>query len=95
MPIVDYNTTRQLEFGYGDITVSPALLDTDDVIGAIVFEQQLNARPIGEHDDYEPNRKLDINDTPVRMTFEKVESIDVLIWALQETKRMMLEKQRL
>lgn len=91
MAIVDHEHTRQLEFGFGDIKVSPGMLDTDEVIGVVVFQNQ-DARPIGDHEDHVPNRKLDISESPVRMTFEKLESIDVVIWALQETKRMMLEK---
>lgn len=91
MPIIDIEKSRQLEFGYGDIKVSPGTLDCEDVVGVVIFRQH-EARPIGEQEDHEPNTKVDIGESPVRMTFEKVESIDVVIWALEETKRMMLEK---
>jgi hypothetical protein len=90
MPITTIENTRQLEFGYGDIEVCPALLESDEVIGAVAFFQNENANPIGEHKDHEPNMKVDVTDSPIRMTFEKVESIDVVIWALEKTKRMML-----
>lgn len=92
MPIVKSDKSVQLEFGHGDIEVAPALLQHDDVMGAVCFFQRETANPIGEHGDYEPNMVVELENTPVRMTFEKVESIDVVIRALEETKKMMLNK---
>jgi hypothetical protein len=92
MPIVNINESKQLEFGHGDIEVAPALLQTDEVVGAVCFFQRETVNTIGEHTDYEPNKTVDVEDTPVRMIFDKVESIDVVIWALQKAKEMMLEK---
>lgn len=91
MPIIDIEKSRQLEFGYGDINVSPGTLDCEDVVGVVIFRPQEVAKPIGEHEDH-PGLRVDVSESPVRMTFEKIESIDVVIWALEETKRMMLEK---
>ncbi|GAN11529.1 conserved hypothetical protein [Mucor ambiguus] len=77
--------------GSGDIKVSPGLLQLDYPCGVVVFQEYDEARPIGK---WEPNdRKVAApEETPVRMTFDKIESIDVVIWALQEAKRMMSEE---
>jgi hypothetical protein len=91
MPIVDIGNSKQLEFGYGDIQVSPALLKTDEIIGAVCFFNQ-EPRQIGAIKDHSPNEERTIEETPVRMIFEKVESIDVVIWALEEAKKYMLNK---
>lgn len=92
MPIVNIGESKQLEFGHGDIVVSPGLLKTDDVIGAVCFVNH-EPREIGFHEDHYPNEVKTIDETPVRMIFEKIESIDVVIWALEEVKRMMTEAQ--
>jgi hypothetical protein len=91
MPILDLGTTKQLEFGTGDIEVAPGLLQLDETVGVVCFTQTA-AKPIGVHTDYEEHKLMPIEETPVRMTFEKIESIDVLILALQEAKRMMINK---
>ncbi|MNW46965.1 hypothetical protein D3C74_242830 [compost metagenome] len=92
MPIFKTEKSTQLEFGYGDIDICPALLATEDVVGAVCFFQRDQVKPIGAHSDHDPNLSIAAEDTPVRMTFEKVESIDVVIWALEEAKRMMLAR---
>lgn len=91
MPIVTFEGSRQLEFGTGDILVSPGLLKLEETVGVVCFTEQ-GTRVIGEHVDHNPSIVLPAEETLVRMTFEKVESIDVVIWALEETKRMMAEK---
>lgn len=87
MPIVNIGETKQLEFGSGDIKVSPALLKTDEIIGAVCFFNH-EPREIGLHED--KSEEVSIEDTPVRMTFEKIESIDVVIWALEQAKKYMI-----
>lgn len=89
MAIVDIGNSKQLEFGYGDIKVSPALLKTDVIIGAVCFFNQV-PHPIGEYEKHTPNEEKKIEETPVRMIFEKVESIDVVIWALEQAKKFMI-----
>lgn len=89
MAIVDIGNSKQLEFGNGDIKVSPALLKTDEVIGAVCFFNQ-ESQKIGEVKEHSPNEERSIEETPVRMIFEKAESIDVVIWALEEAKRFMI-----
>lgn len=91
MPIINQEDVVQIEMGSGDIKVSPGLLQLDYPCGVVVFQEYDDARPIGK---WEPNdRKVAApEETPVRMTFDKIESIDVVIWALQEAKRMMSEE---
>jgi NTP pyrophosphatase (non-canonical NTP hydrolase) len=91
MPIIKYKGQLQVEFGTGDIKVSPGLLQTDEPCGVVVFQEYGTPREIGV---WEPNDKkvADPEDTPIRMTFDKTESIDVVIWSLQEAKRMMQEE---
>jgi hypothetical protein len=47
---------------------------------------------IGVITDYGPENRWEIEETPVRLTFEKVESIDALIRSLEEEKELMLKK---
>lgn len=91
MQILDLGTTKQLEFGTGDIEVAPGLLEIEETVGFVCFIQT-EKKPIGMHTDYAEPMKLTTEETPVRMTFEKTESIDVLIWALLEAKQMMIAK---
>jgi hypothetical protein len=92
MPIVKDIDSTELEFGYGDIEVAPALLQCDETIGAVCFFQRAKPQAIGERGDYTPNMVVERENTPVRMTFEKVQSIDVVIKALQEAKELMQKK---
>lgn len=92
MPIVDIEKTKQLEFGYGDIEVAPGLLEVvDESIGVVIFKQNYKQNPIGNHTEYPESISIDVTETPVRMVFEKVESIDVVIWALEKAKAMMIK----
>jgi hypothetical protein len=91
MPITDNGITKQLEFGTGDIEVSPGLLDIEETVGVVCFIQT-EKQPIGVQTEYEKAKIVLVYETPVRMTFEKTESIDVLIRALEEVKRRMIAK---
>jgi hypothetical protein len=93
MPIIDFENCKHLDFGSGDILVSPGLLKSDEVLGVVCFQRD-GVHVIGEHTDHVPNKEVKSQDTPVRMTFDKVECIDVVIWALEETKKMMLAKSK-
>jgi hypothetical protein len=98
MPIINYtDETVQLEFGQGDIRVSPGLIEAEAVaggpIGAVCFFRQEEPRPIGERQVLDEPLEVDQEATPVRMTFEKVESIDVVIRALETAKRFMINKE--
>jgi hypothetical protein len=102
MPILDFNQqneivqltnkaiTRQIEFGVGDINVASGLLKSDDVLGVVCFSQK-DPGHIGSPGVYEKYQEVDMIETPVRLVFEKVESIEVLIKSLQEAKRYMIQ----
>lgn len=91
MPIINHNGAMQIEMGSGDVKVSPGLLQLDYPCGVVVFQEYDEARPIGKWE--QNDRKIaDPEETPIRMTFDKPESIDVVIWAFQEAKRMMAEE---
>ncbi|MGG1659519.1 hypothetical protein [Brevibacillus sp. NRS-1366] len=91
MPIVDEYGSRQLHFGSGDISAGGGLLAMDETVGVVTFQQQA-PREIGTKGEYGPGHELEARDTPVRMTFDKVESIDVVIRQLVEVRVMMVEK---
>lgn len=81
-----------LDFGSGDIGVCPALLIGKDVIGAVCFVPQGVGNDIGEYSGVPAFVILDEKQAPIRMTFTRKESIDVVIWALEEAKRLMQER---
>jgi hypothetical protein len=91
MPIVQIGETKQLEFGYGDIEVAPGLLKEESV-GVVCFYNGQKGKPIGVKTNYKEPVEVPVEITPVRMVFEKIESIDVVIRALQDTKRLMLSR---
>jgi hypothetical protein len=98
MPIINYtDETVQLEFGHGDIRVSPALIQAEAVaggpIGAVCFFRMAEPTPIGDLIVLDEPLVVEPEMTPVRMTFEKVESIDVVIRALEKAKRFMINKE--
>jgi hypothetical protein len=98
MPIIHFtDETVQLEFGHGDIRVSPGLLEVEEVaggpIGVVCFFEMAESTPIGDRVVLDEPLAVEAELTPVRMTFEKVESIDVVIRALEKAKRFMINKE--
>lgn len=91
MPIVNYQGSRQVIFGTGDILVSPGLLDIDEIVGVVCFSGN-GTGVIGDRTEHHPATILDAEDTPIRLTFEKTESIDVVIRMLEEAKSLMIAK---
>lgn len=90
MPICEVGNSKQIEFGYGDIKVAGGLLQVEgEPIGAVSFCEQ-EVRPIGHYEQFEQTKELELINTPVRMVFTKIESIDVVIRALERTKRYMI-----
>lgn len=74
-----------VEFGTGDINIIPGIL-IEEEIGMIGFREQ-QPRKIGlNNGDKAPNST---NMFKILLQFNKTESIDVLIHALNETKEMM------
>lgn len=89
MPIysVGNEGNKELYFGTGDIKVSSGWSKDDSTIGVLVLRQQ-EPNPIG---NYVYNEKEEVNEgeAPVRMIFNKVESVDVLIERLETVKKYM------
>ena len=74
-----------IKFGTGDINIIPGIL-IEEEIGIIGFREQ-EAREIGlNNGDKAPDST---NMFKILLQFNKTESIDVLIHALNETKEMM------
>ena len=74
-----------VNFGTGDINIIPGIL-TDTEIGIVGLREQA-PREIGlNNGDKAPDN---INKFKVILQFDKTESIDVLIYALNEAKKMM------
>lgn len=74
-----------IQFGTGDINIIPGILTEED-IGIVGLRNQA-PREIGlNNGDKAPNNT---DEFPIILQFDKKESIDVLIYALEETKKMM------
>lgn len=79
------NEQTIVKFGSGDINIIPGIL-TDEEIGIVGLREQ-EPREIGlNNGDKAP---YNTNEFKVILQFDKSESIDVLIYALNEAKRMM------
>lgn len=78
-----------LEFGTGDINVIPAIM-LDNGLGVVGFRNQ-EQREIGLHNG-DSIEDIDMFQCPVLLTFSKVESIDVVIHALEEIKKLIAEQ---
>ncbi|TSB47144.1 hypothetical protein [Alkalicoccobacillus porphyridii] len=90
MPISDINDSKQLTFGYGDIEVGTGLMRPESRVGVVCFFNNTAPRPIGTKNTFKVPKVVSIEETPVRMIFEKSESVDVVIRALQDAKLKML-----
>jgi hypothetical protein len=88
MPIIKNEDRVQLEFGHGDIKIAHGLVAD---MGAVLFFPS-EPTPIGTHEEFETPIEVAADDTPIRFIFEKEESIDVLIRALLDAKRLMIHK---
>ena len=81
----------ELVFGTGDIGINAGVFDDARVIrpvGLLIFYNQ-EARNIGDVADIKAGTTVAFEDFPVVMKFNKAESIDVLIEALNEAKQAM------
>lgn len=94
MPIENSNGSMQVHLGFGDVEVGHGLLTVEETIGCVVFFQREVANPIGTKTEYPENYQVQVEETPVRITFDKYESIDVIIDALNDAKQMMIDKDR-
>lgn len=87
MPVEKNKNTTQLVFGSGDIEVGAGLLEGQ---GVVAFWQNESPNPIGHHTHFEKPVLMPAEKTPVRMLFEKPESIDVVVSMLLDAKEKML-----
>lgn len=90
MPIVNIKESVQLEFGTGDIDVAHGAIPGEKWLGVVCYFQRETPNEIGARGDLKPMSKVPLEETPVRMVFEKVESIDVVIRALEKAKEHMI-----
>ena len=87
--VKEENDNMVMEFGTGDIGFNAGAITIDNKkVGIIIFYNQ-EPRDIGVKGDIESGTEVDLNDFPVRMEFNKKESIDVLITALNIAKNEM------
>jgi len=81
------NGNATLCFGYGDICVNSA---TQGDKAFVLFSNQ-SKREIGSEGEILIGQEVNVNEIPVAMQFDKVESIDVVIKALEIAKIHLLE----
>lgn len=89
MPIKNGNI--QLTFGVGDIAARIGC-NSDKTSGVVQFIE-IEPRPIGEELISE-EKTMDINEAPVTFIFNKIESLDAVIYQLQKLKGIMSEKSK-
>lgn len=88
MPVKNKNV--QIEFGSGDISVRIGCM-SDGSFGAVQFVE-IDPLPIGEHVKADEKSKIGIDDAPVTFIFNKIESLDVVIYQLQKLRDKMDDK---
>lgn len=78
----------QLEFGKGDICIAGGYTDKGETkTGFVIFTNQ-ESREIGSEGDIKAG-EVYLEEYPVVMTFDKKESIDVVISQLEKAKSYM------
>jgi hypothetical protein len=88
MPIIFNDKRVQVELGHGDVRIAHGLVD--DWAAVLFFPSEVT--PVGTKFDLDTPLEVAAEDTPVRIIFDKERSIDVLIGALLDAKRMMVHK---
>lgn len=78
-----------VEFGAGDINIIPGTLREEEIGIVALREQKPREIGLNNGDGHYGN----ISEIPIILQFNKTESIDVLIYALKETKQMMLHRE--
>ena len=81
----------ELEFGKGDICIAGGYFENEkyEKVGLVSFIEQ-EPREIGAVGITTPYQEHKVGDFPVIMTFNKIESIDVVIEQLEQAKYEML-----
>ncbi len=85
MPIKIKENT-QVTFGTGDILVTIGC--HEDGSSAVAHFRQSKERPIGEHVKTDATM-MEINEAPVSFIFNKIESLDAVIFQLQKLRDIM------
>ena len=80
-----------IQFGNGDVNIIPGILIEEDI--GIVGLRNQKAREVGlNNGDKAPDNTEEF---PILLQFNKKESIDVLIYALEEVKKMMKNRKEI
>lgn len=88
MPIYEAAKSLVLHFGYGDITVANGRNAEKDYEDEICFVRQ-EPHAIGEENAALIGKATDAIDCTVRLIFDKIESLDVVIEELQRLREKM------
>lgn len=85
-----FGDRTEMIFGSGDIGLNSVveIYSNDNKIGIIIFYNQ-EPRTIGSPGDINADTKINIDDFPVVMKFDKIESVDTLIEVLTVVKNDM------
>lgn len=78
----------EASLGNGDICVIAGNIED---VGVVAFYPQ-EPRPIGSAGAIRADNPCDLDEFPLVMTFSNVESLDVVIEALQEVKELMIKQ---
>lgn len=90
MPIINYIDERvQLEFGHGDIVIVPGIIED---VPYVAFMESQEPQPIGTVETVSIDWNPSPSETPVKMIFNDIRSIDALITSLIEAKSMAIYK---
>lgn len=87
MPIINKNV--QVIFGTGDISAQVGCL-SDRSSGVVQFTE-IEPKPIGEEFTTEI-KKMEIDEAPVTFIFNKIESLDAVIYQLKRLRDIMGEE---
>lgn len=87
MPIINKNV--QVIFGTGDIAARIGCKN-DKTSGVVQFVE-IEPTTIGEELMFE-GKTMDIDEAPVTLIFNKIESLDAVIYQLQKLKGIMSER---
>lgn len=91
MPIYEASGSLILHFGYGDIAISTGRNVEKTIEDELVFTGQSPPKPIGRTDDGMTGLDSQYLGSPVRMIFDQVESLDVLIEQAQALRQKMAD----
>lgn len=87
MPIIKTDENNiQVQFGTGDILIGSGMMGDYEQGLVSLFPQE--PKPIGSYVKHE-NPFMEMNEIPVSLIFENVDSLDVLIERLQTTRKYM------